>query len=234
MNPNSPPVIVDTSFILPLFSDISSFIGRIIAFDYDFNQTLTYSITNITFNNAPFDSVFEVDASTGDLYLNSTDLFYYDIDCLTVAIQVRDDGVPSLFSESLIPVCLTDPMSLPIDALSVEPIFIEENRGTHICFDNIVSSLYPTLQPFHLFSYTNHSLFTVFDNGTVCIESSLNYELQSFHSLPLLVTFPSFPFLSTSVNVSVFVLDISFVIVYSFFLHYTLMIHPFYLQQKCL
>lgn len=203
-------MIIDSSFSLPLFSQIPSYVGRIVAFDYDLNQTLSYSIVNVTLEGRLYDSAFQVDDHTGDLYLNSTSVFYDEFACLTVGIRVDDDGVPSLYSESLVPVCFTNPLSLPSDALSVESITIEENRESHICYHSVITSPYPALQSFQLSFYGDGSVFSLFNNGTVCIEQSLNYEIQSVYSLPIIVHFPSFPSLSSAVNISVFVIDISF------------------------
>lgn len=209
-NPNSSPVIIDSSFSLPFYSEVPSYVGRVIAFDYDLNQTLSYSIMNVTVDDILYDSVFQIDERTGDLYLNSTSVFYDEVECLILAIRVDDDGVPSLYSESLVPVCFTSPLSLPSDALSIESITIEENREPHICFPSVVTSPYPSLQSFQLSFYGDDSLFSLFNNGTVCVEQSLNYEIQSFYSIPVIVHFTSFPSLSSVVSISVYVIDISF------------------------
>ena len=41
---NHYPIVVNSTFSIPLFSPISTFVGHMIAFDSDFNQTLSYSI----------------------------------------------------------------------------------------------------------------------------------------------------------------------------------------------
>ena len=41
---NNPPVAIDSSLELPLFSSEHTSIGFVIAYDVDNNQTLTYSI----------------------------------------------------------------------------------------------------------------------------------------------------------------------------------------------
>ena len=51
---------------------------------------------------------------------------------------------------------------------------------------------------------------SVYENGTICIERSLNYEMESILTLPIYILFPSFYNLSTSITITLFVLDISF------------------------
>jgi len=47
---NNPPIVIPTSFSIPFFSNPNTFIGPIIAYDIDFNQTLSYTITRRPFS----------------------------------------------------------------------------------------------------------------------------------------------------------------------------------------
>ena len=66
-----------------------------------------------------------------------------------------------------------------------------------------------------LLSFIDSTDISVYENGTICIERSLNYEMESILTLPIYILFPSFYNLSTSITITLFVLDISFYWLYS-------------------
>ena len=115
-----------------------------------------------------------------------------------------------------ITVQFTNPQSVPADAIESLPIYIQENAPAHTCFENILSSSYPQLQNHHYHSCmltlsfsVDHPSLSVYANGTVCIETSFDFETTSNHTVPVYVTFPDYPSISTQVPIEVIVLDVN-------------------------
>lgn len=53
---------------------------------------------SIIFNASQIDSIFWIDSTNGNLYLNNTNIFYSTITAVLLTIEVKDNGYPSLSS----------------------------------------------------------------------------------------------------------------------------------------
>jgi hypothetical protein len=95
-----------------------TFVGAVIAKDFDFNQTLTYSIVSGNSNNA-----FTINPGTGVLSVNNPEaLNFEETEYFTLVVSVQDNGQGNLTAFSTITVGLLDVNEAPImdnQALSV-------------------------------------------------------------------------------------------------------------------
>ena len=98
---NTPPVIFPSTFSLPLFSPENTLVGTAIAYDVDYNQTLSFSITGHPSFTLP-ELAFQIQEESGDIYLTNSDIFFSNLDSVNITVLVEDSGVPALSSSSSI------------------------------------------------------------------------------------------------------------------------------------
>lgn len=87
----------------------------------------------------------------------------------------------------------------------------------HTCFDHVVYSLYP--QPpnrnWHSCSIVcktlplDNSLCSIYDNGTICVENTLDYEKQSYHECQIMVSLSEYPSISSFIPIGITVMDVN-------------------------
>jgi hypothetical protein len=84
---NNAPVINNQQFIINERDFSANYVGKLIAFDGDAGQQLTYSI--ISGNQS---GLFNLDSKTGTLTTTKSDLFAFDLTEFNLVIQVKDNG----------------------------------------------------------------------------------------------------------------------------------------------
>ncbi|MDB5337314.1 MAG: cya 3, partial [Planctomycetaceae bacterium] len=122
-NVNEAPNLVTTSLTVPENSPQGFQIGKIVALDPDFNQSLSYSITAGNANGA-----FALNAATGMLTVNTPSLINFEaLSSITLDITVNDNGSPRKGAAGKVVVKITNVNEKPT-ALNLVPSAIPENQ----------------------------------------------------------------------------------------------------------
>lgn len=94
---NNAPVINNQQFILKENEFSANYVGKLVAFDSDAGQQLTYTITS-----GNQSGLFKLDSKTGVLTTTKSDLFNFDLTEYNLVIQVTDNGsVPKSASATI-------------------------------------------------------------------------------------------------------------------------------------
>jgi hypothetical protein len=84
---NNAPTINNQQFIIKELDFSNNYVGKLVAFDSDANQVLTYSITS-----GNQSGIFNVDSKTGQLTTTRSDVFGFDLTEYNLTVQVTDNG----------------------------------------------------------------------------------------------------------------------------------------------
>jgi hypothetical protein len=84
---NNPPVINNQQFIIKELEFSNNYVGKLVAYDNDVNQQLTYSITS-----GNQSGLFKLDSKTGQLTTTKSNVFDFDLTEYNLVIQVTDNG----------------------------------------------------------------------------------------------------------------------------------------------
>lgn len=148
---NNAPLIADASFLLPLFSEQGTVVGKMFAMDPDEEQSLSFSITDIRQSQrlsrgmqqtnqieGILQSSFTIDPLTGVIRLANTGLFDSNLTSVDVFVAVADNGIPSLNATSdpvstftpsaTAHVRITEPQHIPDQLLTTNNVTIKENQ----------------------------------------------------------------------------------------------------------
>jgi hypothetical protein len=84
---NNAPVISNQEFIIKEHEFSANYVGKLVAYDNDANQQLTFSIAS-----GNQSGLFKLDAKTGTLTTTKSDLFGFDLTEYNLVVQVTDNG----------------------------------------------------------------------------------------------------------------------------------------------
>jgi hypothetical protein len=95
---NEAPIIEDQTFSANVNSPNGTYVGTVVADDPDFNQTLSFNITD-----GNTSGIFGINSATGDIIVNDVNAWsILTSDQLILQVTVCDDGTPILSSEAAI------------------------------------------------------------------------------------------------------------------------------------
>jgi hypothetical protein len=84
---NNAPVINNQEFVIKEQEFSSNYVGKLVAYDNDANQQLTFSLTS-----GNQSGLFKLDSKTGTLTTTKSDLFNFDLTEYDLVVQVTDNG----------------------------------------------------------------------------------------------------------------------------------------------
>jgi DNA primase len=127
---NEKPICDKQVFTISENTPAQTLIGSLIAKDFDFNQTLTYSIVSGNINNA-----FTINPGNGILKVNNPEAINFEItEYFSLVVSVQDNGLGNLTTFSTITVALLDVNEPPV--MENQALSVIENPvpGTQIGF----------------------------------------------------------------------------------------------------
>jgi len=125
---NENPVCSDQAYKIFENSPDQTIVGSVVAKDYDFNQTLTYSIVSGNRNNA-----FKIDPNNGMIKVNNSNAVNYeDNTFINLIVLVQDNGLGNLGAYSVVTVELLDINEPPIMENQELSVIENSTPGTQI------------------------------------------------------------------------------------------------------
>jgi hypothetical protein len=125
---NESPVCDSQFFSIAENSPIQTLVGSIVAKDFDFNQTLTYSIVS-----GNTDDAFKVDPTNGDITVNNSSALNFEAnETFDLIVTVQDNGEGSLITFSNITIRLLDINEPPVMENQALSVIENAEPGTQI------------------------------------------------------------------------------------------------------
>ncbi|MDO9254584.1 MAG: cadherin domain-containing protein, partial [Bacteroidales bacterium] len=107
---NEQPVCPDQAYSIPENDSTETYVGSVVSKDFDFNQTLTYSIVSGNLNEA-----FKIDSSNGSIYINnSVPINFEENNKFDLVVSIQDNGKGQLTTFSDITIELLDVNEAPV------------------------------------------------------------------------------------------------------------------------
>jgi len=125
---NEKPVSLDQTFSILENSPIQTLVETVVAKDFDFNQTLTYSIVSGNINEA-----FKIDSSNGSIFVNNQGTINFeDNSSFNLVISVQDNGLGNLTTLSDIAINVLDVNEPPVLENQILTVVENSAPGTEV------------------------------------------------------------------------------------------------------
>ncbi len=125
---NEQPVCPDQTFSLSENDPAQTFVGSVIAKDFDFNQTLTYSIISGNLNDA-----FKIDPGNGSIYVNNpAPINFEENNTFNLEVSIQDNGIGLLKTFANITIEVLDVNEPPVLENQILSVVENSAPGTKI------------------------------------------------------------------------------------------------------
>ncbi|HPF65789.1 cadherin domain-containing protein, partial [Lentimicrobium sp.] len=182
-------------------------IGTVVAADPDFNQTLTFAVTD-----GDPDNIFSIDPLSGELFIVSTNTLGIILEeFIYLSVTVTDNGSPEEASDAII--------TIVMDAMNNNPVILDQGFSTD---ENAavgtevgqIAAFDPDEDQELTFSIADGNTgeaFSLSQEGTLTVLNSemLNYETAPIFQLVVIVTDNGIPAMASQALITISLNDIS-------------------------
>jgi hypothetical protein len=200
-----PVILAPTTFSVAENRPVGHVVGQLMAFDQDFNQTLTWSIIG----GNPGD-VFAL-SSTGLLTIARATLNFEATPVINLQVRVTDDGTPAQFRDGIVTINVIDLNEQPI-ILGPTTFNVAENRPVgHVVGQlNAVDQDIGQTLTWSLLGGDPTGIFNLSSTGLLTIaKATLNFEATPFIDLQVRVTDNGTPVQFRNATVRINVIDLN-------------------------
>lgn len=200
-NVNEAPVVENQLFSCSSNVQNGYIVGQINAFDYDFNQALSYLIVSGNIFN-----IFSLNNITGTLTVTNASALASVSSPINLSVKVSDNGNPQLSSTCTVTITVTQANNNP-PVINAQTFQVNENSVTGTTVGQIVAS---DPNPGQTLSYTilsgnNSGAFSLTSTGLLQVanSSALNYETTNVFNLVVKVSDNGNPSLSAQAQITI-------------------------------